>query len=69
MKESVATLMLYHLSDYLRRYYGKKVIIFLDEYETLMQEAYVNCYCQDWLLLPEVCLIPLLKLILICSVG
>ncbi len=28
------------LSDYLYRYYGKKVIILLDEYDTPMQEAY-----------------------------
>lgn len=32
------------LSDYLYRYYGKKVIILLDEYDTPMQEAYVNGY-------------------------
>ena len=30
------------LSDFLYRYYGKKVIILLDEYDTPMQEAYVN---------------------------
>lgn len=32
------------LSDYLFRYYQKKVIILLDEYDTPMQEAYVNGY-------------------------
>lgn len=32
------------LSDYLFRYYQKKVIILLDEYDTPMQEAYVNRY-------------------------
>ena len=42
--ESVATSALYQLSDYLCRYYGKKVIILLDEYDTPMQEAYVNGY-------------------------
>ena len=47
MKESVATLALHHLSDYLYRYYGKKVIILLDEYDTPMQEAYVNGYWQE----------------------
>ena len=36
-----ATSALYQLSDYLYRYYGKKVIILLDEYDTPMQEAYV----------------------------
>ncbi len=35
-----APLALYQLSDYLCRYYGKKVIILLDEYDTPMQEAY-----------------------------
>ncbi len=30
------------LSQYLHRYYGKKVIILMDEYDTPMQEAYVN---------------------------
>lgn len=35
------------LSDYLCRYYGKKVIILLDEYDTPMQEAYVNGYWKE----------------------
>lgn len=47
MKESVATLALHHLSDYLQRYYGKKVIILLDEYDTPMQEAYVSGYWEE----------------------
>ncbi|MBO5351829.1 MAG: AAA family ATPase [Lachnospiraceae bacterium] len=38
------TSSLYHLSDYLYRYYGKKVIILLDEYDTPMQEAYLGNY-------------------------
>ena len=32
------------LCSFLYRYYGKKVIILLDEYDTPMQEAYVNGY-------------------------
>lgn len=32
------------LSGYLYHYYGKKVLILLDEYDTPMQEAYVNGY-------------------------
>lgn len=44
MDDSTASLALHHLSDYLSRYYGKKVIILLDEYDTPMQEAYVNGY-------------------------
>ncbi len=44
MKDNDATLALYQLSDFLYRYYGKKVIILLDEYDTPMQEAYVDGY-------------------------
>ena len=35
------------LQYYLSRYYGKKVIILLDEYDTPMQEAYVNGYWEE----------------------
>lgn len=42
-----ATSALYQLSDYLYRYYGKKVIILLDEYDTPMQEAYVEGYWKE----------------------
>ncbi len=38
---------LYQLSDFLFRYYGKKVIILLDEYDTPMQEAYVDGYWEE----------------------
>ena len=38
---------LYQLSDYLYRYYGKKVIILMDEYDTPLQEAYVNGYWKE----------------------
>lgn len=47
MRDSDATLALYQLSDFLYRYYGKKVIILLDEYDTPMQEAYVNGYWDE----------------------
>ena len=36
-----------NLSNYLYRYYGKKVIILLDEYDAPMQEAYVNGYWEE----------------------
>lgn len=42
MSEEDAPMVLYRLSDFLCRYYGKKVIILLDEYDTPMQEAYVG---------------------------
>ena len=35
------------LSKYLCRYYGKKVIILLDEYDTPMQEAYMYGYWEE----------------------
>lgn len=35
------------LSGFLMRYYGKKVILLLDEYDTPMQEAYVNGYWKE----------------------
>lgn len=44
MNEAEATSAIYQLSDYLYRYYKKKVIILLDEYDTPMQEAYLNGY-------------------------
>ena len=47
MQDGVATLALHKLSDFLSRYYGKKVIILLDEYDTPMQEAYVNGYWDE----------------------
>ena len=47
MGEQDAPLALYQLSDFLCRYYGKKVIILLDEYDTPMQEAYVGGYWEE----------------------
>ena len=42
MSDSAAALALRKMSDYLERFYGKKTIILLDEYDTPIQEAYVN---------------------------
>ena len=47
MDDSTASLALHRLSDYLQRYYGKKVILLLDEYDTPMQEAYVNGFWDE----------------------
>ena len=44
MPEVTATMAVYKLSEYFYRYYGKKVIILLDEYDIPMQEAYLNEY-------------------------
>ena len=47
VSNSDITSSIYQLSDYLSRYYGKKVIILLDEYDTPMQEAYVNGFWDE----------------------
>lgn len=47
MDETVATLAVYKMSDFLCRYYGRKVILLLDEYDTPMQEAYINGYWDE----------------------
>ena len=47
MEDYIASDSLNALSNYLSRYYGKKVIILLDEYDTPMQEAYVYGYWRE----------------------
>ena len=47
MPEVEATFSLHKLAGFLSRYYGKKVIILLDEYDTPMQEAYVDGYWEE----------------------
>lgn len=47
MEDYIASASLKYLSDYLMRYYGKKVIILLDEYDTPMQEAFMHGYWDE----------------------
>ena len=47
MEDYIASDSMNALSNYLSRYYGRKVIILLDEYDTPMQEAYVNGYWRE----------------------
>lgn len=47
MAETDAVIALHKLSDFMRRFYGRKPIILLDEYDTPMQEAYVNGYWDE----------------------
>ena len=47
MAEVSATIAIHKMADFLSRYYRKKVIILLDEYDTPMQEAYVNGFWDD----------------------
>lgn len=47
MDDVTATMAIHYLSKYLSAYYGKNVIILLDEYDTPMQEAYVHGYWEE----------------------
>ena len=47
MPDYIASYSLKSLSLYLSRYYQKKVIILLDEYDTPLQEAYVSGYWDE----------------------
>lgn len=47
MEDYIAVDSLRALCLYLSRYYGKKVIILMDEYDTPLQEAYVNGYWEE----------------------
>lgn len=47
MEEYIASDSLNVLSNYLMRFYGKKVILLLDEYDTPLQEAYINGYWEE----------------------
>ena len=51
MKTLDVSMSLHNLSAYLTRYYGKKTIILLDEYDTPMQEAYVNDFWKELVVL------------------
>ena len=48
MSETVATMSIKQLSEFLFRHYGKKTIILLDEYDTPMQEAYLDGYWDEF---------------------
>ena len=47
MGELIATMSIHMLAKFLNNYYGKKVIILLDEYDTPMQEAFVNGFWDE----------------------
>ena len=47
MDEVTAIKSVQHLCDFLYRYYEKRVIVLLDEYDTPMQEAYVNGFWKE----------------------
>ncbi|MDD5949792.1 MAG: AAA family ATPase [Lachnospiraceae bacterium] len=47
MDDVDATMAIHYMAKFLYLYYGKKVIILLDEYDTPMQEAYVNGFWEE----------------------
>ena len=47
MSDAVAAMALHRLAICMYRYYGKKAIILLDEYDTPLQEAYVYGYWEE----------------------
>ncbi|MBR1701141.1 MAG: AAA family ATPase [Lachnospiraceae bacterium] len=47
MDDVVASMSLNMLCEWLHRYYGKKAIVLLDEYDTPMQEAYINGFWDE----------------------
>jgi hypothetical protein len=47
MDETDAASSIYNLARYFLRYYNKKVIILLDEYDTPLQEAYINGFWDE----------------------
>ncbi len=47
MDEAAASVSLKRLSALLEKTYGKKVLIFLDEYDAPMQEAYIHGYWEE----------------------
>lgn len=49
MSDAVASISMKRLAEYLSRYYGKNVIILLDEYDTPVQEAYLAGYWKEML--------------------
>lgn len=48
MEDFEISISIRRLSSYLYKYYHKKVIILLDEYDTPMQESYVSGYWEDF---------------------
>ncbi|MDE7211137.1 MAG: ATP-binding protein [Lachnospiraceae bacterium] len=47
MSEEDAAISLNRLCDFMQRYYGRKAIVLLDEYDTPMQEAFVYGYWDE----------------------
>ena len=48
MEEADMVISLHMLCDFMQRYYNKKVLLLLDEYDTPMQEAYIYGYWEEF---------------------
>ena len=48
MDDAVCAMSVKQLCNYMSRYYRKKVIVLLDEYDTPMQEAYIHGYWEEF---------------------
>ena len=48
MSDATAAIAINYMTNWLNQYYGEKVLIFLDEYDTPMQEAYINGYWKEF---------------------
>ena len=47
MDDADASMAIHYLAKFMYQYYGQNVIILLDEYDTPMQEAYINGYWDE----------------------
>lgn len=47
MEDTAAAGAVHRMADFMQRYYGKKVIIILDEYDTPMQESWLSGYWEE----------------------
>ena len=47
MTDDIAAMSINRLCEWLYRYYGKKVLVFLDEYDTPLQEAYIGGFWEE----------------------
>ena len=48
MSDATAAIAINYMTNWLNQYYEEKVLIFLDEYDTPMQEAYINGYWKEF---------------------
>lgn len=65
MDDTTAQKAIRNMAAWMYRYYGKNVIILLDEYDTPMQEAYLQGYWDEYTSFIRSCLMRHLRQILI----